>query len=55
MQRSLRTATIAFAATVLVAVSATAASVLPDQAGQAADMTAVLPLEKLFCSADIDR
>jgi hypothetical protein len=48
MKRSLRSATIAFAATVFVALSAMAAALLPDQAGQAADLGAGVQIDGLF-------
>jgi hypothetical protein len=54
MKRSLRTAILAFAATVLVAISATAAALLPDEAGQVADMAAGLQLDGDFVLGSLE-
>ncbi len=54
MKRSLRSATVAFAATVFIALGATAAALLPDQAGQAADMAAGLEIDGLFAVGNFE-
>ena len=54
MRRSLRTALLAFFATVVVAVSAAAAALLPDHAADATDL-GIVPVDALFVSGTFEQ